>query len=322
MTEITSQVAPEPPKLHPEVADIKWSDAPRIVASGACMGTADLVPGVSGGTMAVALGIYREFLAAITSVNLDSARALLRFRVRELLAIVHWRFIACLGAGILIALVLMGKVVGLPQMITTNPKPVYAVFFGLVLASVFVLARRVGSWSAGPLFALPFGSAAGFVAVQLVPVQTPETAPFVFLCGMIAITAMILPGISGSFMLLVLGKYEFIITAVLSLQLGVAVPFALGCLVGIMVFSRVLGWLLDSFHDIMVSLLTGLLVGSLIRIWPYQHTKTEMIREKLRIVSAQAYWPESFELSTLGLIVFGLVLVIGIESLAARRAET
>jgi putative membrane protein len=160
------------------------------------------------------------------------------------------------------------------------------------------------------------------VAVQLVPVQTPETAPFVFLCGMIAITAMILPGISGSFMLLVLGKYEFIITAVLSLQLGVAVPFALGCLVGIMVFSRVLGWLLDSFHDIMVSLLTGLLVGSLIRIWPYQHTKTEMIREKLRIVSAQAYWPESFELSTLGLIVFGLVLVIGIESLAARRAET
>lgn len=272
--------------------------------------------------MAVALGIYREFLAAITSVNVESGRALLHFRFSRLLEVIHWRFIACLGSGILFALVLMGKIVGLPQLVNTHPKPVYAVFFGLVLASVFVLAKRVGRWSAGAVAALPIGTVAGFVTVQLVPVQTPESAPFIFLCGMIAITAMILPGISGSFMLLVLGKYEFILTAVLALQLGVAVPFALGCLVGIMVFSRVLGWLLDKFHDVMVSGLTGLLVGSLIRIWPYQHTKTEIIRDKPRVVSAEAFFPDTFEVTTIGLMCFGLVLVLGIEALAARRAQT
>lgn len=301
---------------------MRWKDAPRIIASGACMGTADLVPGVSGGTMAVALGIYREFLAAITSVNAESVQALVRFRIMRVLTIVHWRFILCLGAGMLLALVVMGKIVGLPEMVSTNPKPVYAVFFGLVLASVFVLVRRVGSWSASTLFALPVGGAAGFIAVTLVPVQTPENPLFVFLCGVIAISAMILPGISGSFILLVLGKYEYIINSALNLDLAVALPFALGCLVGISIASRVLGWLLDRFHDPMVAGLTGLLVGSLIRIWPYQHLQMEVIRDKERVVAAHAYWPESFELSVLGLIVVGLLLVLAVEILAARRAET
>lgn len=322
MTTVENRVAPEPERLHPEVADMRWKDAPRIIASGACMGTADLVPGVSGGTMAVALGIYREFLAAITSVNAESVQALLRFRILRVLTIVHWRFIGCLAAGMALALVVMGKIVGLPEMINTNPKPVYAVFFGLVLASVFVLVRRVGSWSAATLFALPTGGALGFIAVTLVPVQTPENPLFVFLCGLIAISAMILPGISGSFILLVLGKYEYVITAILNLNLGVALPFALGCAVGIAISSRVLGWLLDKFHDTMVAGLTGLLVGSLVRIWPYQEVKVEVIRDKPRVVSAEAFWPETFELSVFGLIVAGLLMVFAVEFLAARRAPT
>ncbi len=322
MTTIEQRVAPEPEQLHPVVADIEWRDAPRIIASGACMGTADLVPGVSGGTMAVALGIYREFLAAITSVNADSLRALFQLRIRRVLTVLHWRFIACLGAGMLSALVLMGKIVKLPELVTTHPKPVYAVFFGLVLASVFVLVRRVGSWTPAALFSLPLGTAIGFVVVQLVPVHTPENPAFVFLCGVIAITAMVLPGISGSFMLLVLGKYEYVINGVLHFEFGIIVPFALGCVLGISIASRVFGWMLDRFHDAMVSGLTGLLLGSLIRIWPYQHTETEVIREKVRVVAAHAYWPETFEMWVLGLMMLGLALVLGVELLAARRAET
>lgn len=301
---------------------MRWKDAPRIIASGACMGTADLVPGVSGGTMAVALGIYREFLAAITSANVESVKALFQLRFRRVLTVLHWRFIAALGVGMLSALIVMGKIVKLPEMISTSPKPVYAVFFGLVLASILVLAKRVGDWSSAALFALPLGTGLGFAAVQLVPVQTPDSPAFIFLCGMIAITAMILPGISGSFMLLVLGKYETIINAVLSFDLAVAVPFALGCAVGISIFSRVLGWLLDRYHDAMVAGLTGLLVGSLIRIWPYQQIETRMIREKLRIVSSDAFWPPALEGSIIGLIVFGIVLVLGVEFLASRRVET
>ncbi len=322
MTTVERSVAPEPPTIHPEVRDITWKDAPRIIASGACMGTADLVPGVSGGTMAVALGIYREFLAAITSVNAESLKAVLQLRVRRLSTIVHWRFIACLGLGILLALIVMGKIVKLPEMVSTDPKSVYAVFFGLVLASVLVLVRRVSGWSSATLFALPIGAALGFMVVSLVPVQTPENPLFVFLCGVIAISAMILPGISGSFILLVLGKYEYIITSTLNLELGVAIPFALGCLLGITMFSRLLGWMLDRFHDPMVAGLTGLLVGSLVRIWPYQHIQTEIIREKPRVVSAQAFWPESVEPTVIGLMILGVALVLGVELLASRRAET
>ena len=270
----------------------------------------------------MALGIYREFLAAITSVNAESISALFRLRIRRVLTVLHWRFILCLGAGIVLAFIVMGKLVGLPEMVSTNPKMVYAVFFGLVLASIWVLVKRVSAWSAGSLFALPIGTALGFAAVSLVPVHTPETPAFVFLCGVIAISAMILPGISGSFMLLVLGKYEYIINSVLAFDLMVAVPFAAGCAVGISVFSRVLGYLLDRFHDTMVSGLTGLLVGSLIRIWPYQHLEKATIRGKERVISAEAFWPDSLEPSVIGLMLLGVAVVLGIEWFAARRAPT
>ena len=321
MTTVESGVAPEPKSVHPQVNDIAWKDAPRIIGSGVCMGTADLVPGVSGGTMAVALGIYREFLAAITSVNFEAAGALVRGRIARTLTIVHWRFIACLGAGMALALVIMGKVIKLPEMVSTSPKPVYAVFFGLVLASVYVLVKRVDAWNAGAFLSLPLGAMFGFIVVTLVPVQTPETPLFVFFCGVIAISAMILPGISGSFILLVLGKYEYVVSSVLAFDLAVAAPFALGCGVGIAAFSRVLSYLLDRFHAPMIAGLTGLLVGSLIRIWPYQELEKALIRGKERVVSADAFWPEQWEPGVIGLMLLGLVLVLGIEMLAARRVQ-
>ena len=322
MTTVETRVAPEPKSIHPQVNDIAWKDAPRIIGSGVCMGTADLIPGVSGGTMAVACGIYREFLAAITSVNLEAAGALLRGRIARTLTVVHWRFIVCLGSGMAVALIVMGKIFKLPELLTTDPKPVYAVFFGLVLASVWVLAKRVERWGLSGTISILLGTVFGFIVVTLVPVQTPDNPLFIFFCGVIAISAMILPGISGSFILLVLGKYEHVISAVLTLDLSVVVPFALGCIVGIAAFSRVLGYLLDRFHSIMVAGLTGLLVGSLIRIWPYQQLEMAVVRGKERVVSAHAFWPQQFEWSVAALMVFGLVLVIGIEMLAARRAQT
>src|SRR5690606_28067758 len=129
-------------------------------------------------------------------------------RIPRALAVVHYKFIACLGVGIVAALVIMGKLVGLPQLVTESPKPVYSVFFGLVLASSWLLARRVRAWSAATWLSLVVGCVVGYVTVQLVPMDTPRSAPFIFLYGVIAITAMILPGISGSFMLLVMGQYR------------------------------------------------------------------------------------------------------------------
>lgn len=301
------------------VRDIEWSDAPYIVFSGACMGTADTVPGVSGGTMAVALGIYRQLLAAISSVSVRSVKALLTFKLKEAFVLLHWRFIASLGAGLATAIIVMVKVFELPHLVETKPTYVYAVFFGLVLASAGVLARRMSGWNGLRVVWLIVGAGLGFAVVNLVPVETPENPAFVFLCGVVAITAMLLPGISGSFILLILGKYAYILGSISPLNLGVLIPFALGCGTGILVFSRVLGWMLDKFHGPMIAALTGLLLGSLWRIWPYQHLKTIVVREKPRVIEATPFWPESFEGSVAGLMVLGVAIVVVVEVIAARR---
>lgn len=302
-------------------SDIGWSEAPRLIMGGMCMGTADMVPGVSGGTLAVALGIYRQLLAAISSVGLPALRALLQGNIRQVLQLVHWRFIFCLAMGIGAAVVVMGKVVKLHELVRTSPQPVYAVFFGLVIASTILLGRKLNRLT--PLLALNFaaGAAVGLLIVTLVPTETPNGPAFIFLAGMLAICAMILPGISGSFILLILGKYEFIINSILSLDLLVALPFVLGCAVGIMAFSRILGRALDRFHDPVLAGLTGLLVGSLWRIWPYQHVRMEMVRGKMRAVDANAYWPESFDGSVIGLVVVGLIVVFAMEYLAHFRSS-
>lgn len=302
--------------------DIPWSEAARIVASGVCMGTADVVPGVSGGTMAVALGIYRQLLAAIASIDAQAIRSLLKFDFASLLKQVHWRFLGSLLGGALLALVVMLKVVKLPQLLESNPEPVYAVFFGLVLASALLLARKLPKWTGLDALLLVLGTALGWMIVTLVPVDTPETWWFIMLSGMIAICAMILPGISGSFILLILGKYAYVIGAVEHLQLSIVLPFMAGCLIGITSFSRFLGWLLDRYHNPVVASLIGLLLGSLWRIWPYQHLQTVVVREKVRVIGAIPYLPESWDLKMPALVLLGILTVFLVEYLAGRNKRS
>jgi putative membrane protein len=306
--------------------DISWKQAPYILASGACMGTADVVPGVSGGTMAIALGIYQRLLAAIASVNITSMRALLKLDWRRALTIFHFRFIVCLLSGIFAAVVVMLKVVRLPELLKSHPVHVYALFFGLVLASCWVLKKRAGAFGA-PQWLLAFvGAAVGFGVVNLVPVDTPDHPIFLFFCGMAGISAMLLPGISGSFILLILGKYAAIMEAIGELlhfrlaALSVVLPFALGCAVGIAVFARFLSWLMYRWQGLVMATMLGLLLGTLWRIWPYQlATHTVMVRGKERVLEMKPFLPESLDWFVLGLGCFGLALVLVVEHLAERR---
>ncbi len=305
--------------------DISWKDLPRVMGSGVAMGTADVVPGVSGGTMAVACGVYMELLAAINSINGRALQALARLRLREALQEIHWRFMLCLGVGIVAAFIVMLRIVGLPRLLQEHPEHVFGVFFGLVLGSVFVLGRRISGWSLKIVGMFALGTALGFIVVSLVPVATPESPLFLFFCGAIAICAMLLPGISGSFVLLILGKYEYVMSSVERLlrfdlsALAVVMPFALGCLVGIASFSRVLTWLLRRWQQPMMALLTGLLVGSLWRIWPFQVVVEQEVRGKMQVVSATPQWPASFDGAVLALMVAGLLAVAAVELIAARR---
>lgn len=310
-----AQASPEVP-----IQDISWRDAPRIIASGACVGTADLVPGVSGGTMAVALGIYRQLLAAITSVGPQALLLLLKGELRQLLSVVHVRFIASLGLGVGLALVVMGKGLRLHELVSTSPKPLYAAFFGLVLGSTVLLARTVSTWTPSCWALALAGAVVGGLIVSLVPTQTPENPAFVFLTGAVAICAMILPGISGSFVLLILGKYEFIIDGLLRAELSVLIPFAAGAVLGLATFARILGKALYRHHDSVVAGLSGLLVGSLWRIWPYQHLEHATVHGKSRVIHAEPYLPGHLELWVLALVVGGFALVLGMEWLARRRS--
>jgi putative membrane protein len=302
--------------------DIPWQKAPYTAFSGFCMGTADVVPGVSGGTMAVALGIYHQLLGAITSIDKEALSRLLKLDLKGLFSRVQWRFLASLFAGVLLGVALMVKVIKLPTMVLAKSpeRPyVYAVFFGMILASTFALGRHVGRWSAARAAMVAVGAAVGFAVVNLVPVDTPEHPAFIFLCGSVAICAMLLPGISGSFILLILGKYAYILGALGKLKLTVILPFVAGCLVGLLAFSRLLKWLLDRWHDTVLAGLIGLLFGSLWRIWPYQHLTEKVIRHKPRVVGAKPYLPESLDLNMLGLFALGIGFVVAIEVYASRR---
>ena len=259
------------------------------------MGSADIVPGVSGGTMALITGIYDRLIFAIKSVDRDTLINLLKFRLSRVFDTFHWKFFTLLFSGIFLAIAFFTKVVPLQIYMFTHPEIVYGLFFGLIVGSIFLLIAEISpqkrSWK--NLIPLLAGALFGFWIVTLVPTDTPETVWFVFLSGSIAICAMILPGISGSYLLLIMRKYEFILTQVGSIgtiDTGTALlnllPFFAGAAVGITFFSRVLSWLLNNYHATTLLVLIGFLIGSLYVIWPYQDRE---FQDSVRSVEIMGY---------------------------------
>ncbi|RMG09278.1 MAG: DUF368 domain-containing protein [Planctomycetota bacterium] len=316
-------------------AGAAWPEVPGLVARGLCMGSADVVPGVSGGTMALVLGIYVRLVEAIRSIDARCARLLLTGRLRALSAHLHWRFLGAVACGQALGVVLFTKVVPLPVLLRTHPEPIYGLFFGLVAGSLVVLARPLlrDGVDAGLAGAGLAGLACGLAVVHTVPHETPEAPWFVFLCGCISICAMILPGISGSFVLLLLRKYALVLGAVgevihpageggrLAPLLTVVLPFACGCVVGLLSFARFLGWLLRRAERATLAFMTGLLAGSLWILWPFQARSYLLVRGKERLVSSSPLLP-SFDASAaavLALALGGAVGVLVLDRLARLR---
>ncbi|MDW8328073.1 MAG: DUF368 domain-containing protein, partial [Anaerolineales bacterium] len=291
-----------------------------IAARGFCMGAADVVPGVSGGTMAFILGIYDELLNAIHAVNLDFIRRLLTLRWREAFAHFPWRFLLALGLGIGTAIFSLAR--GLRWMLEHHPSPVWAFFFGLVLASVIVVRKRVRRWTPATIALAVLAAVGAYVLVGLTPTQTPDTLWFLFLSGAIAICAMILPGISGAFILVLLGKYQYVLDAVVRLDVLTLAIFAAGCAVGLLSFVRLLRWLLRQYHDPTVAVLAGFMLGSLRKVWPWKETLVNGVDSHFAHeinVLPSVFSPEVG--LALALLLLGVALVWGIEYLAARRIE-
>ena len=296
-------------------------EAPWLVAKGFCMGMADLVPGVSGGTMAFILGIYEQLLAAIRSFDRVWLLALFRFDAKVVLTRPHFHFIIPLLIGIFSAIFFFTHVISLPELIKNEPELIYGLFFGLILASIIVLMKEMRGFNTGDALTLALGIAAGLVIVNTVPQETPDASWFIFLSGVIAISAMILPGLSGSFLLLLLRKYSTIITGLGELNFAVVIPFALGCLTGLVVFSRVLGWLLAHFYQRTLLVIKGILIASLWMLWPFQQRIFETIAGKEKLIGSIPQWPASFNEATwasFSLMLIGLVVVLVINRVSKR----
>ena len=244
---------------------------------GACMGAADVIPGVSGGTIAFIMGIYDDFVGSLASINGEAVRLLLKGQFKAFWKHINGGFLLSLVIGIGISVIALA---GLMQTLLSDfPIQTWAFFFGLIVASSVFIIRGISGWKLREGVLLLLGMILGVTICTLSPTQTPDGLWFIFLSGAIAICAMVLPGISGSFILLILGKYQYIMGVISDLVSGVDFGrnllilgiFAIGAIVGILGFSKLLHWLLARWNKETLIVLAGFIIGSLVKVWPWSN---------------------------------------------------
>ncbi|MFP4076315.1 MAG: DUF368 domain-containing protein [Halochromatium sp.] len=242
-------------------------DYALVLLKGLAMGAADVVPGISGGTIAFITGIYQELLDSLRSINLDSARRLFSEGPLAFWQAINGSFLLALLLGIGIGIFSLARV--FTFLLEHHAVLLWAFFFGLILASAIYVARQL-SWSMANAAMGIAGAVFAFSITLVTPAETTHALWFVFLSGLIAICAMLLPGISGSFILLLLGQYGFIMGAISDLNLVIIMVFGTGAAIGLLAFSHLLSWLLDRYPDLTIALLTGFMIGALNKVWPWK----------------------------------------------------
>lgn len=302
-----------------------------LFSKGAGMGAADVVPGVSGGTIAFITGIYGELLSSIRSVDAEAVRMMSGFRLNEFWRHINGTFLLILISGIGFSVLALSRII--LHLLDTHPELLWSFFFGLIGASVWVMSRKIDRWSWTVVGAGLLGTALAYYVTIATPAQTPEDYWFLFLSGAVAICAMILPGISGSFLLVLMAKYEFILNAVKEFQLDVIAVFGTGCVVGLLAFSRVLNWTLRNYYSVTIALLTGFMVGSLNKVWPWKQTLQTYADHdgKVKPLVQQNVLPDAYELLTgreshlmyaIGMGIAGFLLVCLVDLFTAEDTPT
>lgn len=255
----------------------KFSEYILTAVKGACMGAADVIPGVSGGTIAFIMGIYDKFVASLAAINAEAVKLFFTGKFKEFWKLINGGFLLSLVVGIGVSVISLATV--MQTLLSDFPIQTWAFFFGLIVASSIFILRGISGWGLREILFLIGGVVLGVTICTLSPTQTPDALWFIFISGAIAICAMILPGISGSFILLILGKYQYILGAVSDLVAGQNVVsnlliigvFAIGAVVGILSFSKFLHWLLSRWHKQALIILAGFIIGSLVKIWPWNN---------------------------------------------------
>ncbi len=239
-----------------------------LYLKGVAMGAADIIPGVSGGTIALITGIYEELIESINNINLRLFKSLFTKGFKSFWADLNGNFLLTLALGIMSSILLLAQFIS--YLLLNHEFKIWGFFFGLILSSGIIIYREVKNISLNSLTYLLLGILIASIISISGPTTTPNNYFFIFLTGSIAICAMILPGISGSFILLLFSKYEFIINSIKDFKLDVLIVFAFGCIFGLLLFSRLLSYLFTNYKDYVLSLLSGFLFGSLLKVWPFK----------------------------------------------------
>jgi len=298
-----------------------------VLLKGIAMGAADVVPGVSGGTIAFISGIYEELLETINVINLNAIRTLKKEGFKAMWKSINGNFLFALLLGIGMSIMSLAKLI--KWLLENEPILLWSFFFGLVLASVFFVGKQIKNWNFFKIFMLIFGAALAYYITILPPLANQASSSwFLFFAGALAICAMILPGISGSFILLLLGAYKPVIEALDQRDVKTLIIVALGAIVGLLTFSRILKWLFDKYKSITLAVLTGFIAGSLNKIWPWKKImESEVIHGKLKVLQEDSVLPFNYEgnpsiLWAVAMAIIGFIVILLLEKFSNINADS
>lgn len=287
---------------------------------GIAMGTANVVPGVSGGTIALITGIFERLINAIKSFNLDSLKLLFSGKFKKFSQSVDLYFLLSVFTGIGVAIITIAKLFDF--LFQNYPVYIWSFFFGLIIASIYYVGKTVRGWNISLVMFFLIGTIIAVCIAFGTPLTENKNIFYLFICGIVAACSMILPGLSGSFVLLLMGNYELVmIKAVTELNLVILLPVLLGAIVGLLGFSYILSWLFRNYRDKVISILTGFIFGSLPIIWPWKENITQNFGDKVKIIGYNWLLPQiNYEFFfALLIILLGILVIIFTEKMASKK---
>ncbi len=294
------------------------------VLKGALMGAANVIPGVSGGTMALLTGIFEKLINAIKSFDLTAVKLACRFKFKELFEHIDLKFLSAVGIGVIASILTVARI--LEYLFEHHALYVWAFFFGLILASVYFVGKKITRKSLSVFLLFAVGTAIAVGIAFLEPAAQNDSLPYLLLCGAVAMCSMILPGLSGSFVLLLMGNYELVmIDAVNTFNLKVIIPMGIGSVLGLAAFARMLSWVFRKFHDQTIALLTGFIFGSLTILWPWKEAIIKAFQDgdelKEKVAGYTYSLPDFSDTGTwtaLGIMLVGIIIIAVIETTAGK----
>ena len=287
-----------------------------VFLKGLAMGAANVIPGVSGGTIALITGIYERLINAIKRCDFHAAKLLLNRQFQDFWQYVDGRWLSSLLLGVALSIITLARL--FEFLLADYERYTMAFFFGLILLSIVFVARKVDRWNIGTWSALAVGTAIAVSIALLAPASENDNTLYIFLCGVLAISSMILPGLSGSFVLILMGNYALVLGAISSLSFGVLIPLAIGCAFGLVAFSHVISWVFKRYANQTLALMTGFVIGSLVVIWPWKEAITRTVervdKPPREIVTSYQWFMPSFQESSTWIAI--LLIVLGAAAIA------